>query len=348
MSKKNKRVGIFIPCYNESAIIAETIQIVREYVQSESFPYEGVIIVVDDGSKDNSFEIARHAGADVLYRHVTNQGLGAATRSGMELAHLVGCDAVAKFDADLQHDVEDICAAVKPLVENQADILYASRFSGKIHYRMPFIRATGNRFFTWLMCRITGWNISDAQTGLMCFSRRYLTIFEMPGTYNPPQQALFDASRKGMRYAEVPAQFRKRRTGRSFVNLKYIYNVLINLAKISFYHYCFGAFTSVGILLLLTGLAIIAKGLFDYFTFHLDTYAPNGTLIVFTMSTGMLSILFGLQSYAQINRMTFVRNGQNYRYISLEDVLIQSPEKVDLEIRGPLIASRAIYSSEAT
>ena len=49
--------------------------------------------------------------------------------------------------------------------------------------------------------------ITDAQTGLMCFSRRYLAVFEMPASYNPPQQALFDASRKGMRYAEVPRNF---------------------------------------------------------------------------------------------------------------------------------------------
>jgi glycosyltransferase involved in cell wall biosynthesis len=337
MNKKKYRVGIFIPCYNEAAIIAETVRIVREHIQSDKFPYQGVIILVDDGSKDNSFEIARQAGADVLYRHVTNQGLGAATRSGMEIAHYVGCDAFAKFDADLQHDINDLCAAVTPLLENKADIVYASRFSGKIHYRMPFIRAMGNRFFTWLMRRITGWKISDAQTGMMCFSRRYLTVFEMPGTYNPPQQALFDAARKNMRYAEVPAQFRKRTTGRSFVSLKYIYSVLINLAKISFYYYCFSTFTILGVLLLLSGLVVIARGLYEYFAFNLASYAPNNTLIVFTMSTGLLSILFGLQSYAQINRMSFIRNGNNYRYIILEDIFIQSPEKIDIEARGPKV-----------
>lgn len=336
MNQRHKRVGIFIPCYNEADIIAETIRVVREYIESDVFPYTGVIILVDDGSTDNSFEFALKAGADVLYRHVRNLGLGAATRSGMEIAHFIGCDAFAKFDADLQHDVQDIYASVKPLVENQADILYASRFAGKIHYRMPLMRFIGNHVFTRLMRWITGWRITDAQTGLMCFSRRYLTIFEMPGTYNPPQQALFDASRKGMRYAEVPAQFRKRTTGNSFVSLKYIYNVLINLAKIAFYHYCFGVFTVLGILLLVVGTFVIAKGLYEYFAFNLASYAPNSILIMFSMSIGVLAILFGLQSYAQINRMDYIRNGVNYRYIILEDIVIQSYEKIDLKPRQPV------------
>ncbi len=336
--KKDKTVGIFIPCYNESSIIAETIFTVQRYIESEKFPYKGVIIVVDDGSDDDSYAVARRAGADVLYRHVTNRGLGAATRSGMEIAHFIGCDAFAKFDADLQHDINDIYAAVAPLVENKADILYASRFSGKINYKMPLIRFLGNKFFTGLMRIVTGWKITDAQTGLMCFSRRYLTIFEMPGVYNPPQQALFDASRKGMRYAEVPAQFSRRKTGRSFVNFKYIYNVLIDLGKISFYQYCFEAFTILGITLLIIGSAVIVMGLYNYFTLHSLSYAPNNTLIIFSMGTGLLAILLGLQSYAQIHRMSFIRNGHNYRYVIIEDIFIRSPEKIDLKLRGPKLA----------
>ena len=118
---RKTRVGIFVPCRNEGVIIGETI---RSPCLSESdeFPYEGVIIVVDDGSKDDTFGKAT-AGADVLYRHETNRGLGAATRAGMEIAHYVGCHAFAKFDADLQHDINDIAPSVRPLIDNQADMV---------------------------------------------------------------------------------------------------------------------------------------------------------------------------------------------------------------------------------
>ena len=325
MSERRARIGVFIPCHNEGAIITDTIRILREYLTSDKFPYDGVIIVVDDGSRDDTYEKALAAGADVLYRHETNRGLGAATRAGMEIAHYVGCDAFAKFDADLQHDVNDIAASVRPLIENQADILYASRFAGKIHYRMPFIRAAGNRTFTAVMRIVTGWPITDAQTGLMCFSRRYLSIFEMPASYNPPQQALFDASRKGMRYAEVPAQFYARKTGASFVSLKYIEKVTSSLLKIAFYHYCFKAFTGLGLLLLLIGFGFAAQGMYEYLVEGAPSYLPHGTLVLFSVTVGLLAVLFGLQSYALLSRQPYIRNTSNYFYIVLEQVLITKP-----------------------
>ena len=115
--------------------------------------------MIDDGSMDDTFNIARAAGADVLYRQETNRGLGAATRVGMEIAHYIKCDAFAKFDADLQHDMNDIVSAVTPLINNEADVVYASRFAGKIHYKMPLVRAVGNRVFTKLMRLVTGWRL---------------------------------------------------------------------------------------------------------------------------------------------------------------------------------------------
>jgi glycosyltransferase involved in cell wall biosynthesis len=300
--------------------------VLRGYLGSPQFPYRVAIIVVDDGSCDDTFELARDAGADVLYRHVTNQGLGAATRAGMEIAHYIGCTAFAKFDADQQHDVNDILAAVTPLVRDQADVVYASRFAGRIHYRMPLVRSVGNRVFTRLMRTITGWPITDAQTGLMCFGRRYLSVFEMPASYNPPQQALFDASRKGMRYTEVPAQFYARRTGHSFISLRYVSKVTTSLLKLSFYHYCFRLFSLVGAALLLLATAFALRGFYGYFVEGAPTYVPNAVGILLSAISGILAVLFGLQSYAQLNRMPYIRNGgMGYRYVVLEYVTFNNP-----------------------
>lgn len=339
MSAAKALVGVFVPCHNEGAIITETIRTLRAYLNSAAFPYDGVIIVVDDGSRDDTFAKAKAAGADVLYRHETNRGLGACTRAGMEIAHYIGCDAFAKFDADLQHDVNDIATAVTPLIDNQADVVYASRFAGKIHYKMPLIRAVGNRVFTRLMRFVTGWHITDAQTGLMCFSRRYLSVFEMPASYNPPQQALFDASRKGMRYAEVPAQFYARKTGQSFVSLKYIEKVSSSLLKIAFYHYCFRAFTGLGLALMLLGTAFALRGIYGYVFEGAASYVPHGTIVLFSVTAGLLAVLFGLLSYAVLNRQPYIRNGPNYFYIVIENILIQ---RADLRARRERPALSAV------
>lgn len=336
------KVGVFIPCHNEADIIVETIQTVRRHLDSPGFPYEGVIIVVDDGSEDGSFELARSAGADYLYRHVTNLGLGAATRAGMEIAHLAGCDAFAKFDADLQHDIQDVGPSVRPLIDGEADVVYASRFAGKIHYKMPIVRYLGNRTFTWLMRTLTGWKITDAQTGLMCFSRRYLAIFEMPSTYNPPQQALFDASRKGMRYAEVPAQFFSRRTGQSFVSLRYIRKVVSSLVKLAFFHHSFRMCTYLGLGMLVIATLAMAKGFYGYWFLGAASYIPNSVLVVISASLGAISILLGLLSYAILGRQSTIRNSGNYRYIVIDEIVkgsayvhnVYSPRSIDSRLES--------------
>ena len=323
-------IGILIPCLNEAQIIQETISVVLTKLDQNILDgNEIVVIIVDDGSTDATYDLAREAGAHILYRHETNRGLGAATRSGMEIAHYIGCDVVAKFDADLQHDIEDLLPAVRPLMRNECDILYASRFSGKIHYKMPIIRKLGNLFFTKVMRILTGWNITDAQTGLMCFSRRYLTIFEMPSTYNPPQQALFDAKKKGMRYGEVSAQFYPRKTGQSFISLKYIYKVFSGLLKLSFYHHCFKFFAFIGIFLLALGGAIFLIGLVGFLRGLSDQYLPHGFAILILIISSVISVLLGLLSYAILSRQSVIRNFDRYLYIDIEKIYFNGVNSIN-------------------
>ena len=332
MSDRDPLVAICVPCLNEADIISDTVAHLKKASEDGRIGYPAVILVVDDGSTDNTAEIARSAGVDYLYVHETNRGLGAATRVGMEVAHYLGCDAFVKFDADQQHDVADIKPALDLLLNNEADVVYASRFAGSINYRMPLLRRLGNKFFTRVSRVLTRWPVTDAQTGLMCFSRRYLTIFEMPSTYNPTQQALFDASRKGMRYAEVPAEFHKRRSGESYIQLKYIPKVFSSLLKLSYYHYGFRAFALFGLTLLAAGLVVAVLGLTNYLLFDGASYLPNGTFVLVTLLLGTLSILLGLQSYAFLGRQPYIRNGSLYLYTVLEklEAIHTPPEQKDV------------------
>lgn len=313
-------VCLFIPCLNEADVLGETLSNIRRFFGEGDLDANYTIVVLDDGSTDGTAEVARNFGADYVYRHATNRGLGAATRAGMEIAHSLGCDAFVKFDADLQHDLDDVAPAVQLLLNDHADVVYASRFQGKIHYKMPLIRRWGNRTFTALMRFMTRWPVTDAQTGMMCFNRRYLAIFEMPSTYNPPQQALLDASHKGMRYAETPAQFRARTTGTSFVSLKYIPKVLSSLMKLSYYYYGFRAFAALSAFMFLVAAAAVAWGLVEYFSGEVDVYLPHGSVVLGSAVVGALALLMGLQSFALLGRQTHIRNGGRYLYIDLEQI----------------------------
>ncbi len=218
-----------VPAYNEEQNIRETIMSLRTIEpELKQADFALLVYVVDDGSTDNTKLVAREAGADKIVVHKTNLGLGAAVRSGLLAARREQPDVVVKFDADMQHDHDDIIPLVTPILNDEADVVYGNRFE-RITYRMPLMRKLGNIVFTKLMSILTKWPLKDSQPGIFAINHDYLAVFNIPGDYNYTQQILLDAYHQGMRFAHVPVVFRKRVTGTSFVSLKYPLKVLQQL-----------------------------------------------------------------------------------------------------------------------
>ncbi len=286
-------VVVFIPALNEEEKIGEVITTVKKlYADPKKLGFRIQVVVVDDGSTDGTVAAAEKSGADRIISHPRNLGLGAATRTGLKMAHQLRADVALKLDADFQHDPEDIAKVIRPILEKRAHIVYGSRFAGKIHYKMPLIRRWGNRFFTWLMRRLTGWPITDAQTGLMVYSREYLADFNMPGDYNPPHQTLIDAFHRNLTYAEVPVEFHPRTTGKSFVSLKYPMKALPQMVRTLMLVCPLKVFVPAGIFFLCSGVAVgcvegILYSLGKMSTMH---DASIAVLIIF----GVQCLFFGL------------------------------------------------------
>ncbi|MBF0436253.1 MAG: glycosyltransferase family 2 protein [Magnetococcales bacterium] len=220
------RVIVIVPAFNEGESIVKTVQSLKSLMPDwQSRNLELSILIVDDGSRDRTGDLAREEGVYQVIRHHANLGLGAAVRSGLTFAETEDFDIAVKFDADLQHDPRDILPLITPILENRADIVYGNRHQ-RIDYVMPLVRRWGNTAFTRLMRWLTGWPLEDSQPGIIALGKNYLHRFYMPGDYNYTQQILVDSYRKGMRFAHVPVAFRKRTTGRSFISLKYPFKVL--------------------------------------------------------------------------------------------------------------------------
>ena len=99
--------------------------------------------------------------------------------------------------------------------------------------------------------------------------------------------------------------------------------MISSLLKLAFYHYCFRAFTTLGLLLLAIGGSFALHGFYEYFFKGSESYLPHGTLVLFSITAGVLATLFGLQSYALLGRQPYIRNGLNYFYVVLENVTFQ-------------------------
>ena len=281
-------VVIFIPAFNEQGTIGKVINRIGE-LYSNSKDYRIEIIVVDDGSVDGTEEEAKKAGVKRVVGHPYNLGLGAATRSGMGAAFEMGADIAVKIDADFQHDPEDIDKVVRPIIDDRADVVFGSRFLGKIKYKMPVVRRTGNAFFTFLVRKLTGLHITDGQTGLMAFSSRYLRSFNLISDYNETQQLILDSWSKHMRIMEVPVVFHQRTAGRSFISLRYPFKVLPTILRLLVQGAPLKVFVPMGAFLMLLGIVTIIAIVLDF----APSIVGDATVSILLIS-GLLVIMLGL------------------------------------------------------
>ena len=128
------------------------------------------------------------------------------------------------IDADGEYPPEQIPELLKPIESGEADYVLGSRYLGT-RERQPFIRLLANVAFTGLLCLASGRRITDGQTGFRAFSRRALECAEIIHDYNYAQVLTLDLLKKGMRLKEVPISYRFRTRGKSFIGIKYLWQV---------------------------------------------------------------------------------------------------------------------------
>lgn len=222
-------LAIIIPAFNEMHAIGQVIRAVpRERLAAQGWTVR--VIVIDDGSTDQTATIATAAGADRLLCHPTNRGLGAAVREGLNLAYRMGAEITVLIDADGEYPPEEIPALIEPIVAGRADYVLGSRFLGRPE-GMRWSRRIGNWAFTQLQRLLLHGRLphglTDGQTGMRAFSGPVLSRLVIVHDYNYAQVMTLNIVRRGYRLAEVPIHYHVRRTGRSFIRgAEYVRRVL--------------------------------------------------------------------------------------------------------------------------
>lgn len=188
----SSRIGIVIPAYNEARTIWTVVSACKKH---------GIVIVVDDGSKDETSMLAKECGAIVLTQPV-NMGVGFATTTGNNYAiRELKCDIVINIDADGQHSPEIIPELLKKINEGN-DFVFGSRM--KDNEDMPLIKLIGNNFITSFNNFIFGINISDSQTGLRAFtSSAYEKLSLKSDGYSICSEFACEVGRNKLKYREV-------------------------------------------------------------------------------------------------------------------------------------------------
>jgi glycosyltransferase involved in cell wall biosynthesis len=222
------RILVLIPAYNEDARIAGVIENVRRVV-----PDYG-ILVVNDGSRDDTAAAAASAGATVA-SHPFNMGYGVAIQTGYKYANLNGYDYVVQIDGDGQHDPAYIPRVVQPLISGETDFVVGSRFLGEDSYQPPLARKIGMALFRRIVSLVTGAKITDSTSGYQAFNRDVIRFFcteIFPCDY-PDADMLITLHLAGFRLKEVPVRMSANATGKSMHGglkpLYYIFKMLLSI-----------------------------------------------------------------------------------------------------------------------
>jgi glycosyltransferase involved in cell wall biosynthesis len=226
-----KKTLIIVPAYQEEVNILRVLEDIRTHIP------EADILVVNDGSMDQTAPLAREAGVKVI-DHPFNMGIGAAVQTGFKYACLHHYSEALQIDGDYQHPAEEGPRLLQVLKEKEADLVIGSRFIEPTGYRGSWPRRTGNRLFQWVNALIVGQRIIDNTSGFRAYSRRALTLLSQTylGEYPEPESIGYLKS-QGCSIIEIPVRMRSRTGGASSITpLRSIYYMVRVLTSILSFH----------------------------------------------------------------------------------------------------------------
>jgi len=282
------KVSVILPAYNESTDIDDIVSDIKEmYPDFE-------VIVINDGSKDDTAAEAEKAGANV-YSHPYNIGNGAAIKSGIRIA---SGDVLVFMDADGQHNPADIAKLLQYIPE--FDMVVGARSMGD---QASLWRAFGNKAYSWFASYVAKFPIKDLTSGFRAVKSNIAKsfVYLLPNTYSYPATITLGVLRSGMSIKYVPIKMQKRKTGKS--NIKLIEDgvrFFMIITRICTLYSPMRVFLPVGFTMFLLGVAN-----------YLYTYITRGqftNMSVFMFVAAIIIFMMSLIS-EQICQMRFERRG---------------------------------------
>jgi glycosyltransferase involved in cell wall biosynthesis len=218
------KVLAIVPAYNEEESVAEVVQEILARGDTD-------VVVIDDGSDDDTAAIAESAGARVV-RLPFNLGIGGAVQTGYRFARDHGYDVAIQVDGDGQHRADQIDHLLEAVP--RADLVLGSRYVRKSDYHAPLSRRAGMIVFSWVVSAMTGQRFQDTTSGFRAAGRRVIEFCaeHYPRDY-PEVEALLLLRRAGFRIEETACEFRERAGGQSSITASrsayYMVKVLLAL-----------------------------------------------------------------------------------------------------------------------
>ncbi len=286
------KVIIQIPCFNEEKALPQTL---AELPRSIDGVDEVEILIIDDGSVDNTVQVARDHGVDHIVRHAGNRGLASAFRSGLDACLQLGADIIVNTDADNQYSGADIPRLIQPILEGSADLVIGDRQTDTVPH-FSFVKKKLQKLGSWVVRHFSQVDVPDAVSGFRALSRSAARQINILSSFSYTIEMLLQAGKKRMTVRSVPIRVnpmtrRSRLYSRAFEFIQR--SVAILLRIYAMYHPLK--------ILLMVGSALMAVGAWPILRFlyyaargagdgHIQSLVIGGVLLIM----GFMAFLIGL------------------------------------------------------
>jgi glycosyltransferase involved in cell wall biosynthesis len=283
---------IQIPCYDEEATLAETLNALPKSVPG----FDCVeTLVIDDGSADATAEVARRAGATYLLRFPVHLGLARAFSAGLDAALKLGADVIVNTDADNQYCADDIVPLTRPILAGEAEMVIGDREPHRLEHFGPmkrFLQWVGS----WVVRQLSGTSVPDAASGFRAFSRRAALQLIVFTRFTYTLETIIQAGKKRIALRHVPVRINpSRRPSRLFSSISaYVRHSASTLIRIYALYEPLKVFWWVGFSIFGAGSLIGFRFLLEYLADEGAGHIQSLILAAVLLIIGFQTILIGL------------------------------------------------------
>jgi glycosyltransferase involved in cell wall biosynthesis len=196
------KLVVQIPCLNESATLPAVLASIPKKIKGID---EIIILIIDDGSTDDTVAIAKKFGVKHFVHHAQNMGLARAFHNGVDAALALGADIVVNTDGDNQYPQDRIADLVQPIIRNEAEIVIADRQTDTIAH-FSWRKKQLQKFGSWIVNKAAGTNVPDAASGFRAYSRDALMRLSVITRFSYCMETIIQAGNKGIPITSIPVE----------------------------------------------------------------------------------------------------------------------------------------------
>lgn len=246
------KLVVQVPCLNEEQTLPDVLETIPKHIKGVD---EIVVLIIDDGSTDETVKVAKAHGVTHFVSHASNQGLARSFRDGVDYALELGADIIVNTDGDNQYPQDRIADLVRPIIDGKADIVIADRQTANIAHFSPFKKLL-QRFGSFVVNKAAGTNLPDAASGFRAYSRSSLLRLNIITTFSYCMETIIQAGNKRMAITSIQVTTNpKTRESRLFTSIwQHVGQSAVAIVRAYIMYRPYVVFVGLGLLLFIGGL----------------------------------------------------------------------------------------------